>query len=104
MIMYSDLNPIYFIFAFLLIGGIFSFITAPFASIGTVVGKVITAGKTKATAKIYAEDARKQRAHELKMANIAAGQQAGKAKQTQVILIVVVCIAVLGFLFLRKRR
>ena len=84
--------------------GLFGFISAPFAAIGTAIGGVLTAGKRKATAKIIAADAAKQRAHDLKMANLAAGQQAGKAKQTQIILIVVVVIAVVGFLFLRKRR
>jgi len=84
--------------------GLFSFITAPLTGMVKAVTGVISAGKTKATAKIYAEDARKQRVHDLRMANIASGQQASKAKQTQIILIVVVVIAVVGFLFLRKRR
>lgn len=84
--------------------GLFSFITAPFSMVAGTIGKVITAGKTKATAKIMAANAAKQRAHELKMANLAAGQQAGKAKQTQMILLVGGGIAVIGFLFLKKRR
>jgi len=91
--------------------GLFSFITAPFAAIGTAVGGVLSAGKRKAAAKYQAQaaktaaaDAAKQRAHEMKMANLAAGQQAGKAKQTQMILLVGGGIAVIGFLFLKKRR
>lgn len=84
--------------------GFFSFITAPFAAVGTAIGGVVSAGKRKKTAQIIAANAAKQRAHELKMANLAAGQQAGKAKQTQMILLVGGGIAVLGFLFLRKRR
>lgn len=104
MITYSELNPIFLSAGFLMVGGIFSFITAPFATVGSAIGKVVSAGKAKKTAEIYARDATKQRAHELKMANLAAGQQAGKAKQTQMILLVGGGIAVIGFLFLRKRR
>ena len=84
--------------------GLFSFITAPVSGVFKAVGGVISAGKTKAAAKINAANAAKQRAHELRMANLAAGQQAGKAKQTQIILLVGGGIAVIGFLFLRKRR
>ena len=84
--------------------GLFSFITAPFATVGTAIGKVVSAKQAKKTAQINADNARKQRAHELRMANLAAGQQAGKAKQTQMILLVGGGIAVIGFLFLKKRR
>ena len=80
--------------------GLFSFITAPL----NFVGKIVSAKQAKKTAQINAADAAKQRAHELRMANLAAGQQAGKAKQTQIILLAAGGIAVVGFLFLRKRR
>lgn len=84
--------------------GIFGFITAPFAAVGTAIGGVLSAGKRKATAKIMAADAVKQRAHELRMANLAAGQQAGKAKQTQMIMIAAVVIGVIALIFLSKKR
>ena len=91
--------------------GLFSFITAPLSVVAGTIGSVITAGKRKKTAQIQAQegkaqraDAAKQRAHELKMANLAASQQVGKPKQTQMILLIGGGIAVIGFLFLKKRR
>lgn len=84
--------------------GLFSFITAPVSAVVGGITGAISAGKAKAAAKIAAADAAKQRAHELRMANMAAAQQAGKAKQTQTILMVAAGLGVVGFIFLKKKR
>lgn len=108
MIGYSSINPLFFVFSFLMIGGIFGFITAPFATIGSAIGKVVSAGKTKAAATINAKNAAAQRAHEAKMAAIAQtqamAQAESKAKSTQMMLMAGGGLAVLAFIFLRKKR
>lgn len=100
MIGYSSINPLFFVFSFLMIGGIFSFIAAPLK----IVSDIVTAGKRKATAKINAANAAKQRAHELKMAQLAQESQAGKSKQTQTMLMVGGGIAVLALIMFMKKR
>ena len=87
--------------------GLFSFITAPFAAVGTAIGKVVSAGKVKAAATINAANAAKQRAHELKMANLAAtaAQAQGIAsKKTQTMILAGGGLALVAFFILRKKR
>ena len=84
--------------------GLFSFITAPFAAVGTAIGSVVTAGKRKKTAQINAANAAKQRAHEREMAQLAQESQAGKSKQTQTLLMVGGGIAVLALIMFMKKR
>lgn len=66
--------------------GIFSFITAPFSAVAGVIGGVITAGKRKKTAQINAANATKQRAHELKMAQMAQSQSKGMSTKTMLMI------------------
>lgn len=84
--------------------GLLSFITAPFSSVVKTIGGVVSAGKAKAAAKINAANAAKQRAHDLKMANLAAQAQAGKPKLTQIIMIAAVAIGVIVLIFIMKKR
>jgi len=84
--------------------GLFSFITAPFAAVGTAIGGVLSAGKTKAAAKINAANAAKQRAHELRMANLASAAQETASKKTQMLLLAGGGFALIALFFLKKKR
>ena len=84
--------------------GLFSFITAPFSAVVKGITGVVSAGKTKAAAKINAANADKQRAHELKMANLAAAAQEVTSKKTQTMLFIGGGIALIAVIFLRKKR
>jgi len=86
--------------------GLFSFIGGLATS---VVSKVTgidikLGGSGKKAAKIYAAEAAKQRVHDLRMANLASQAQAGKAKQTQMIMIAAVVIGVIVLIFVMKKR
>ena len=84
--------------------GLFSFITAPFSAVVKGITGVVSAGKTKAAAKINAANAAKQRAHELKMAQLAATAQGVTSKKTQTMLIAGGGLALVAFFMLRKKR
>ena len=86
--------------------GLFSFIGGLASSVVKgVTGIDLKIGSSgKKAAQIMATDAAKQRAHELRMANLAAQAQAGKAKQTQIIMIVAVVIGLIVLIFVMKKR
>lgn len=85
--------------------GLFSFITAPVSAVVKGITGVVSAGKTKAAAKINADTAAKQRAHELKMANLAAARlQSEQAQKSKNIMIVAVIAGVILLLFFMRGK